>query len=96
MTQLLEDNLKLTRWSVLERDAFQYEKLMDENVELFKQYYDLENAANADFYDALLQLQKSSIKPDLPDISQSLTLLREIIKKRENSPQQADQEVENG
>lgn len=89
----LEDNLKLTRWSVLERNAFQYGQLMQQNVELFKEYYDLENAVNADFYDALLGLQKSSLKPDLPDINGSLRLLREIIKKREDSPLQ---EADNG
>lgn len=93
VTEKLEDNLKLTRWTVLERDAFQYRQLMQQNVDLFKEYYDLENAVNADFYDALLGLQKSSLKPDLPDISGSLRLLREIIKKREDAPQQ---ETDNG
>lgn len=93
VTEKLEDNLKLTRWTVLERDDFQYRQLMDQNLALFKQYYDLENAANADFYDALLKLHKSSIKPDLPDISGSLTLLREIVKKREDAPQP---EADNG
>lgn len=97
VTEKLEDNLKLTRWSVLERDAFQYDRLMTENINLFKQYYDLEKAANADFYSSLLQLQKSTLKPELPDISGSLRSLREIQKKRENIPQQAvQQETDNG
>ena len=87
----LEDNLKLTRWTVLERDDFQYRRLMGENVDLFKQYYDLENAANADFYDSLQQLHKSPIKPELPDIGGSLQLLREIVKKREGEAQQLQQ-----
>jgi uroporphyrin-3 C-methyltransferase len=93
VTQKLEDNLKLTRWAVLERNAFQFRQLMEQNVDLFEEYYDLDHAANADFYDALLGLQKSSLKPDLPDITGSLRLLREIIKKREGSPQQ---ETDNG
>ncbi|MCK4708925.1 MAG: uroporphyrinogen-III C-methyltransferase, partial [Gammaproteobacteria bacterium] len=93
VTETLEDKLKLTRWSLLERDAFQYERLMDQNVKLFKEYYDLENAANADFYESLLKLQKSQIKPELPDISGSLRLLQQVIKKRENEPQQ---ETDNG
>lgn len=93
VTETLEDNLKLTRWTVLERDDSKFRKLMEQNLALFKQYYDLENAANADFHDALLNLQKSSIKPELPDISGSLVLLREIIKKREDAPQQ---ETDNG
>lgn len=97
VTQTLEDTLKLTRWSLLERDANQYKQLMDENVSLFKEYYDLKNAANADFYESLLTLQKSQIKPDLPDITGSLRLLKQIIKKRENEPQlQMQQETDNG
>ena len=87
--QDLEDNLKLTRWALLERDDFQYKKLMQQNVEMFKQYYDLNQAANAEFYDELLKLQKATIKPQLPDISGSLRLLQEIEKKRESAPQQA-------
>jgi uncharacterized protein HemX len=91
--QKLEDNLKLTRWTILERDASQFDQLMVENVQLFSDYYDLKNAANADFYDALLQLQKSSLKAVFPDISGSLRLLKEIQQKRENTPQQ---EADNG
>ena len=89
----LEDQLKLTRWALLERDAFQYQKLMTDNTALFKEYFDLKNAANADFYDSLLSLQKSPIKPDLPDISGSLRMLKEIQKQRDIAPQQ---EVING
>ena len=93
----LEDNLKLTRWALLDRDSFQYAKLMQQNVDLFKQYYDLENAANAEFYDDLLKLQKASIKPELPDISGSLRLLKELEKQRENEPQvEAAAEDDNG
>ncbi len=97
VTEKLEDNLKLTRWSVLERDTFQYKKLMIQNINLFKEYYDLKNAANADFYDSLMSLQKSQIKPELPDISGSLMLLKQVQKKRENEPQQENQqETDNG
>lgn len=90
VTQKLEDNLKLTRWSILERDAFQYNKLMKQNVGWFKQYYDLDNAANADFYESLLKLQRSQIKPDLPDISGSLRLLKQIRIKRADAQQQQE------
>ncbi len=97
VTEKLEDNLKLTRWSVLERDAFQYNKLMTQNVNLFKEYYDLEKAENADFYGSLLSLQKSQIKPELPDITGSLRQLKQIIKKRESEPkQETKQETGNG
>lgn len=88
VAQKLEDNLKLTRWSILERDAFQYRKLMKQNLDWFKQYYDLENAANANFYESLLRLQRSQIKPDLPDISGSLRLLKQIQIKRADAQQQ--------
>jgi uroporphyrin-3 C-methyltransferase len=60
--EILETNLKLTRWTVLERDEFQYSQLMKENVRLFKQYYNLENAANNDFYTQLLQLRRLNRK----------------------------------
>ncbi len=98
VTEKLEDNLKLTRWSLLERDAFQYDRLMKENVELFEQYYDLENAANADFHESLLTLQKASLKPQLPDISESLRMLKQIQHKRENKPQPeaGQEESDNG
>jgi uncharacterized protein HemX len=91
--QKLEDNLKLTRWTILERDARQFDKLMAENIDLFRRYYNLEDSANADFYDSLLQLQKSTLKAELPDISGSLRLLKEIQQKRENAPQK---EADNG
>ena len=88
VSEKLEDNLKLTRWALLDRDAVQYQRLMDENVSLFKEYYDLQDAANADFYESLLKLQQSPIKPTLPDISGSLRLLKELQEKRENAPEQ--------
>ena len=37
VTETLSDNLQLTRWALLERDAFQYEKLMMVNIQLFEQ-----------------------------------------------------------
>ena len=84
--EIMEDNLKLTRWTVLERDDFQYRQLMKRNLELFEQYYDLDNAANNDFYSELQQLNKSEIKPQKPNINGSLELLRNIMTQRENAP----------
>ena len=88
--QTLEDSLKLTRWTVLERDNFQFQRLMQDNVRLFKQYYDLDNAANNDFYSQLLELQKATVKPEKPDINGSFELLKFIMKKRENAPELID------
>jgi uroporphyrin-3 C-methyltransferase len=84
--ETMESNLKLTRWTVLERDDYQYRQLMLENIRLFEQYYDLDDAANNDFYAQLLQLQKSVIKPTKPTISGSLQLLNNIISQRQNAP----------
>ena len=47
--QTLADNLKLARWAVLERDAHQYRQLIDQSLRLFREFYDLDNAANHDF-----------------------------------------------
>lgn len=95
--QTMEDNLKLTRWTVLERDNFQFQQLMQENLRLFKQFYNLDNAANHDFYSQLEELQKATVKPQKPDISGSLELLKHIISKRENAPRLIESEgAENG
>lgn len=91
--EIMESNLKLTRWTVLERDDFQYRQLMQENVRLFKQYYDLDDAANNDFHAQLLQLQKSVIKPTKPTINGSLQLLKNIISQRQNAPKESANEA---
>ena len=92
--ETLEDNLKLARWSVLERDAFQYRKLIDETLRLFREFYDLDNAANGDFLDQLLDLQKMQLKPEKPDIGGSLRELQRILSQRENAPDEAPAPVE--
>jgi uroporphyrin-3 C-methyltransferase len=84
--EIMEGNLKLTRWTLLERDDFQYRQLMQENIRLFKKYYNLDDAANNDFYTQLLQLQKSPLKPQKPAIDGSLQLLKNILSQRENAP----------
>ncbi|MDH5355871.1 MAG: uroporphyrinogen-III C-methyltransferase [Gammaproteobacteria bacterium] len=93
--QTLEDNLKLTRWSVLERDAFQYSRLMKENVELFQQYYNLDDAANHDFYSQLQDLQKAEIKPEKPDINGSLEMLKRVISKRDEAEKVISEDADN-
>ena len=91
----LEDNLKLTRWAVLERDAFQYQRLMKENIELFQQFYNLDDAANHDFYSQLLDLQKAEIKPEKPDINGSLDMLKKIISKRDEAEKILSEDANN-
>jgi uroporphyrin-3 C-methyltransferase len=82
----LEDNLKLARWAVLERDASQYQLLLEQSLRLFREFYDLDNAANHDFMTQLQDLQKMVIKPDKPDITGSLRELQRILSQRENAP----------
>jgi len=85
----LEDNLKLARWAVLERDARQYQLLIERSLQLFREFYDLDNAANHDFMTELQELQKMEIKPEKPDITGSLRELQRILSQRDNAPQPA-------
>jgi len=93
--ETLEDNLKLTRWSVLERDAFQFKRLMKENIELFEGYFNLDDAANHDFFTQLKALQKAEIKPQKPDINGSLEMLKKIISKRDDKVEEVSSEGAN-
>ena len=82
----LEDNLKLARWAVLERDANQYQFLLEQSLRLFREFYDLDNAANHDFMTQLQDLQKMVLKPEKPDINGSLRELQRILSQRDNAP----------
>jgi uroporphyrin-3 C-methyltransferase len=87
VSEVLEDNLKLARWAVLERDANQYQLLIDRSLRLFGEFYDLDNAANHDFMTQLQELQKMVIKPEKPDITGSLRELQRILSQRAVAPQ---------
>ena len=87
VAEALEDNLKLARWAVLERDSSQYSLLLDRSISLFREFYDLDNAANHDFMTQLQNLQKMVINPDKPDITGSLRELQRILSQREVAPQ---------
>jgi len=89
VAEVLEDNLKLARWAVLERNAGQYELLMQRSLRLFREFYDLDNAANHDFMMQLQDLQKMELKPEKPDITGSLRELQRILSQRDNEPQSA-------
>ena len=92
--QTLEDNLKLARWAVLERDASAYAELMDQSLRLFREFYDLDNAANADFMSQLQALQQTPLRPEIPDITGSLRELQRILSQREHAP--ASEEASDG
>ena len=89
--QALSDNLKLARWSVLERDAFHYDMLLTRSVRLFREYYDPDDAANADFLQQLTDLQTRVLKPEKPDITGSLLQMQRILQQREADPVKAEE-----
>ena len=91
--ETLEDNLKLARWAVLERDGRQYQRLIEQSLRLFREFYDLDNAANNDFMTQLQDLQKMELKPEKPDITGSLRELLRILSQREAEPQPATSEA---
>jgi uroporphyrin-3 C-methyltransferase len=94
VAEAMEDNLKLARWSVLERDANQYQLLIDRSLSLFREFYDLDNAANHDFMTQLQELQKMVIKPEKPDITGSLRELQRILSQRAVAPQPQTPQLE--
>ena len=85
--ETLEDNLKLARWAVLDRDAYQYAQLIEQSLRLVREFYDLDNAANNDFMRQLQDLQKAQLSPEKPDITGSLRELQRILSQRENAPE---------
>jgi uncharacterized protein HemX len=60
--------------------------LLEQSLRLFREFYDLDNAANSDFMSQLQDLQKMVLKPEKPDISGSLYELQRILSQRENAP----------
>lgn len=91
--ETLEDNLKLARWAVLERDPRQYATLIEQSLRLLREFYDLDNAANHDFMRQLQDLQKMQLRPEKPDITGSLRELQRILSQRENAPATAEPEA---
>ena len=84
--ETLQDNLKLARWAVLDRDAWQYNQLIAQSLRLFREFYDLDHAANNDFHDQLKQLEQTQLQAQKPDITGSLRELQKILSQRKNAP----------
>ncbi len=80
----LEEKLKLAKWAVLERDQRQYHQLMEDSNQLFKQYFDENNNYHQEVNVELERLLGLEIRPELPDISASLMLLKAIMIKKEH------------
>lgn len=80
----LEENLKLAKWAVLERDQQQYQQLVAQSHVLFKRYFDANNNYHTETNNELERLLTLEIRPKLPDISGSLTVLKAIMTKKEH------------
>ena len=74
---------------MLERNAKQYQLLIERSLQLFREFYDLDNAANQDFLAQLMDLQKRVIRPEKPDITGSLREMQRILSERKNAPSPA-------
>lgn len=81
----LEEKLKLAKWAVLERDQRQYHQLMQQSQQLFKQYFDENNNYHHEVNVELERLLNLEIRPELPDISGSLLLLKATMLKKEHA-----------
>ncbi len=90
----IADNLKLARWAVLERDNRQYHLLIADSLRLFREFYDLDNAANADVLAQLERLAQTPLVADKPDISGSLLELQRILAQREAEPPAAGESAD--
>ena len=90
----IADNLKLARWAVLERDNRQYRQLIADSVLLFREFYDLDNAANAEVLGDLERLAQTPLVAEKPDISGSLLELQRILAQREAAPTSAGESAD--
>ncbi len=81
----LEETLKLAKWAVLERDQQQYQQLMQQSRDVFQRYFDENNNYHREINTELKRLSNLEIRPELPDISTSLELLKGIMSKKEHA-----------
>ena len=93
----LYENLKLhiesARLALARQDARLYRDSLETAARWLEQYFDPADAATASTGEGLARLAASDIRPELPDISHSLRLLKQIQQQRDNAPQP---EVNNG
>ncbi len=76
----LRQNLKLkleqARLSLLRFETSLYHQLLDEAGEWLKAYFNTESAAVKGMLESLQQLKQADLRPSLPDVSESLRILR--------------------
>ena len=92
--QTLEEYLNLAKWAVLDRNQKQYHALMQKSVTLFAQYIDPKNNYHKEIDAELKRLSGVMIKPELPDISESMLLLKQVMIRKEHKLKQVQVEAE--
>ena len=92
--QVAEERLKLAKWAVLDRNQQQFKALLQQVQDMLQPYYDASNTAHVAFFQHLKELSKQEIKPQLPDISQSLLLLKRAMIQQQHVVSDAIQSVE--
>lgn len=79
----LRQNLKLkleqARLSLLRHETTLYHQLLDETSQWLKAYFNTESAAVKGMLESLQQLKQADLQPSLPDVSESLRVLRKHI-----------------
>ncbi|ARU54474.1 putative uroporphyrinogen III methyltransferase [Oleiphilus messinensis] len=79
----LKQNLRLmleqAQLALLKKHQALYEQSLDKAMQWIQEYFLLENAATKALLNQLQQLKKQNINPELPDISESLALLKQRI-----------------
>ena len=70
--------LETARMAALDRDPSLYRQQIDRAIEVIQKYYDADSTAVAAALSQLQELKQATLAPTLPDISESLRLLRTL------------------
>ena len=70
--------LETARMAALDRDPSLYRQQIDRAIEVIQKYYDADSTAVAAALSQLRELKQATLAPTLPDISESLRLLRTL------------------
>ena len=79
LRQNLELKLEQARLSLLRHEAALYRQLLNEADDWLKAYFNTESRAVKGMRESLQQLKQAELQPNLPDISESLRILRQHI-----------------
>ncbi len=81
LRQNLQLKLEQARLSLLRHNTTLFRHELDEAAEWISAYFDKESSAVTSLLDTLQTLKKTDLQPSLPDISDSLRVLREHMKR---------------